>query len=153
LLGLLGQRPVIATQATTWKWAWIEFLKERHPVVYSVLKKAYNRTSMQLTFRDLFRRCAYERSEHVICSSLITSLRWPLAAVEVLRGVGLPPDLWQVGHGRGTVVGGEPINVSDYVCFIGSTTTGRMVAAQCAGRLIGRSLEFGGKKPPFAATP
>jgi succinate-semialdehyde dehydrogenase/glutarate-semialdehyde dehydrogenase len=70
-----------------------------------------------------------------------------LAAVELLRNTGLPPDLWQVVHGRGTVVGRELINVSDYVCFTGSTATGRTVAAQCAHRLIGCSLELGGKNP------
>jgi succinate-semialdehyde dehydrogenase/glutarate-semialdehyde dehydrogenase len=70
-----------------------------------------------------------------------------LAAVELLRIAGLPPDLWQVVHGRGTVVGRELIDVSDYVCFTGSTATGRTVAAQCAHRLIGCSLELGGKNP------
>ena len=70
-----------------------------------------------------------------------------LAAVERLRATGLPADLWQVVHGRGSVVGHDLIDVSDYVCFTGSTSTGRMVAAQCAGRLIGCSLELGGKNP------
>jgi succinate-semialdehyde dehydrogenase/glutarate-semialdehyde dehydrogenase len=70
-----------------------------------------------------------------------------LAAVELLRKTGLPPDLWQVVHGRGVVVGRELIDVSDYVCFTGSTATGRTVAAQCADRLIGCSLELGGKNP------
>ena len=69
------------------------------------------------------------------------------AAVELLRTAGLPADLWQVVHGRGPVVGRELIDVSDYVCFTGSTATGRIVAAQCAGRLIGCSLELGGKNP------
>jgi hypothetical protein len=68
LLGLLGQRSVIPTQATTWKRAWIEFLKERHPVVYSVLKKAYDRMSMQLTFGDLFREL---RSADVAVPALV----------------------------------------------------------------------------------
>jgi succinate-semialdehyde dehydrogenase/glutarate-semialdehyde dehydrogenase len=70
-----------------------------------------------------------------------------LAAVDLLRTAGLPADLWQVVHGRGTVVGRELIKVSDYVCFTGSTATGRTVAAQCAGQLIGCSLELGGKNP------
>jgi succinate-semialdehyde dehydrogenase / glutarate-semialdehyde dehydrogenase len=70
-----------------------------------------------------------------------------LAAVELLRSTGLPPDVWQVVHGRGTVVGSELINVSDYVCFTGSVATARTVAAQCASRLIGCSLELGGKNP------
>jgi succinate-semialdehyde dehydrogenase / glutarate-semialdehyde dehydrogenase len=70
-----------------------------------------------------------------------------LAAVELLRTTGLPADVWQVVHGRGAVVGRELIDISDYVCFTGSTVTGRTVAAQCAGRLIGCSLELGGKNP------
>src|SRR5512132_1289068 len=70
-----------------------------------------------------------------------------LAAVELLRTTGLPADLWQVVHGRGAVVGRELIDVSDYVCFTGSTVTGRMIAARCAERLIGCSLELGGKNP------
>jgi succinate-semialdehyde dehydrogenase/glutarate-semialdehyde dehydrogenase len=70
-----------------------------------------------------------------------------LAGVELLRATGLPADVWQVVHGRGNVVGREVIDVSDYVCFTGSTATGRAVAAQCAGRLIGCSLELGGKNP------
>jgi succinate-semialdehyde dehydrogenase/glutarate-semialdehyde dehydrogenase len=70
-----------------------------------------------------------------------------LAAVELLHKTGLPPDLWQVVHGRGVVVGRELIALSDYICFTGSTATGRMVAAQCADRLIGCSLELGGKNP------
>ena len=70
-----------------------------------------------------------------------------LAAVELLRSTGLPADLWQVVHGHGAVVGHELIDVSDFVCFTGSTATGRKVAAQCANRLIGCSLELGGKNP------
>ena len=70
-----------------------------------------------------------------------------LAAVELLHSVGLEPDLWPVVHGEGSVVGPQVIDVSDYVCFTGSTATGRKVAAQCAERLIGCSLELGGKNP------
>src|SRR4030095_15312158 len=70
-----------------------------------------------------------------------------LAPVELLRTTGLPADLWQVVHGRGTVVGRELIDVSDYVCFTGSTATGRTSAARRAERLIGCSLELGGKNP------
>jgi succinate-semialdehyde dehydrogenase/glutarate-semialdehyde dehydrogenase len=70
-----------------------------------------------------------------------------LAAVELLRTAGLPADLCQVVHGPGAVVGRQLIDVSDYVCFTGSTATGRTVAMQCASRLIGCSLELGGKNP------
>ena len=70
-----------------------------------------------------------------------------LAAVELLRSVGMPADLWQVVHGPGGEVGPQLIKVSNYVCFTGSTATGRKVAAQCAEQLIGCSLELGGKNP------
>jgi succinate-semialdehyde dehydrogenase / glutarate-semialdehyde dehydrogenase len=70
-----------------------------------------------------------------------------LAAVELLRSVGMPADLWGVVHGPGSEVGPHLIKVSNYVCFTGSTATGRKVAAQCAEQLIGCSLELGGKNP------
>ena len=59
----------------------------------------------------------------------------------------MPADLWPVVHGPGNVVGPQLIKVSNYVCFTGSTATGRKVAAQCAEQLIGCSLELGGKNP------
>ena len=70
-----------------------------------------------------------------------------VAAVELLVECGMPEGLWQVVHGLGPVVGPQLIDVSDYVCFTGSTATGRAVAARCADRLIGCSLELGGKNP------
>ncbi len=70
-----------------------------------------------------------------------------LAGVEALRSCGMPGDLWAVVIGPGDVVGPAVIDQSDYVCFTGSTATGRKVAAQCADRLIGCSLELGGKNP------
>jgi len=70
-----------------------------------------------------------------------------LAAVELLERCGLPGGLWQVVHGDGAVVGPALIEASDYVCFTGSTATGVSVATRCAERLIGCSLELGGKNP------
>ena len=70
-----------------------------------------------------------------------------LAAVDLLRQTGLDADLWSVVNGPGDVVGPQLIDVSDYVCFTGSTATGRKVATRCADRLIGCSLELGGKNP------
>ncbi|RLV56558.1 succinate-semialdehyde dehydrogenase (NADP(+)) [Aeromicrobium phragmitis] len=70
-----------------------------------------------------------------------------LAGVELLRRAGFPPELWQVVSGQGSVVGHAIIERADYICFTGSTTTGKRVAAQCAERLIGCSLELGGKNP------
>lgn len=70
-----------------------------------------------------------------------------LAALDLLRRCGLPDDLWGVVHGPGPQIGPELIGAVDYLCFTGSTATGRIVAQQCAERLIGCSLELGGKNP------
>ncbi|MDQ4084436.1 MAG: succinic semialdehyde dehydrogenase [Actinomycetota bacterium] len=70
-----------------------------------------------------------------------------LLGVELLEEAGLPPDLWQTVYGPGSVVGSAIIDHADYVCFTGSTATGRRVAARAAERLIGCSLELGGKNP------
>ena len=60
---------------------------------------------------------------------------------------GLPPDLWQVVLGDGPVVGRAVVDGGDFVCFTGSTPVGREVAERCARRLVGCSLELGGKNP------
>ncbi len=70
-----------------------------------------------------------------------------LLGVELLEQAGFPPDLWQVVAGPGSQTGTQVIERADYVCFTGSTATGRIVAAACAERLIGCSLELGGKNP------
>lgn len=43
--------------------------------------------------------------------------------------------------------GTDLINAVDFIMFTGSTATGRIVAKQCAERLIGFSGELGGKNP------
>jgi succinate-semialdehyde dehydrogenase / glutarate-semialdehyde dehydrogenase len=70
-----------------------------------------------------------------------------LIGAELLREAGLPADVWQVVSGPGRVVGSAIIQRADYVCFTGSTATGRTIAQQCGERLIGCSLELGGKNP------
>ncbi len=70
-----------------------------------------------------------------------------LLGVELLEEAGIPADVWQTVYGAGSVVGGAIIDRADYVCFTGSTATGRQVAQQAAQRLIGCSLELGGKNP------
>jgi len=70
-----------------------------------------------------------------------------LRAVELLREAGLPPELLQVVTGEGAVLGGPLIEHVDYLMFTGSTKTGKVIAAQAAPRLIGYSLELGGKNP------
>jgi succinate-semialdehyde dehydrogenase/glutarate-semialdehyde dehydrogenase len=70
-----------------------------------------------------------------------------LLGAQLLEEAGFPADLWQVVAGPGAEIGPELIGHSDYVCFTGSTATGRQVGVQCAEQLIGCSLELGGKNP------
>jgi succinate-semialdehyde dehydrogenase/glutarate-semialdehyde dehydrogenase len=70
-----------------------------------------------------------------------------LLAAELLERAGFPPDLWQVVAGPGPEVGPALVRRADYICFTGSTATGRLIAQGCAERLIGCSLELGGKNP------
>ena len=60
---------------------------------------------------------------------------------------GLPEEVWTVVVGDGAEVGNAITDNADYVAFTGSTATGRKVAERAAGRLIGYSLELGGKNP------
>lgn len=70
-----------------------------------------------------------------------------LLAAQLLEEAGFPKDLWCVVAGPGRELGTPIIQGADYICFTGSTATGRLIAAQCADRLIGCSLELGGKNP------
>jgi succinate-semialdehyde dehydrogenase / glutarate-semialdehyde dehydrogenase len=72
----------------------------------------------------------------------------PFAALwgfELLEEAGLPPGLVQVVTGSGSELGPHLIEGSNYVMFTGSTATGRKVAEQAGRRLIGASMELGGK--------
>ena len=60
---------------------------------------------------------------------------------------GLPEEAWSIVVGDGASVGNAITDNVDYVAFTGSTATGRIVAARAAARLIGCSLELGGKNP------
>ncbi len=65
---------------------------------------------------------------------------------ELLEKAGLPKGLFQVVTGAGEI-GAALINAVDNVAFTGSTATGRKVARQASERLLGVSLELGGKNP------
>jgi acyl-CoA reductase-like NAD-dependent aldehyde dehydrogenase len=71
----------------------------------------------------------------------------PLLAVELLAQAGLPAGVLQVVLGDGPVIGQSIVDNVDFVGFTGSTRTGREVARRAADRLIGCSLELGGKNP------
>jgi succinate-semialdehyde dehydrogenase / glutarate-semialdehyde dehydrogenase len=68
-----------------------------------------------------------------------------LWAVELLRTCGLPDDVLIVVTGDGADLGPPLIESVDYIMFTGSTEVGRVVARAAAARLIGSSLELGGK--------
>ncbi|MER6530820.1 succinic semialdehyde dehydrogenase [Streptomyces sp. NPDC001508] len=68
-----------------------------------------------------------------------------LWARDLLIEAGLPAGVFQVVLGDGPVVGPEVVRHADYVSFTGSTRTGREVARGAAARLVGVSLELGGK--------
>jgi succinate-semialdehyde dehydrogenase/glutarate-semialdehyde dehydrogenase len=68
-----------------------------------------------------------------------------LWGVDLLYEAGLPRDLFAVVTGEGSELGPPLIESVDYVSFTGSTKTGRLVARQAGERLIGCSLELGGK--------
>ncbi len=70
-----------------------------------------------------------------------------LLGARLLDEAGIPADLWQVVAGPGPRVGQEIVAHADYVCFTGSTATGRIIGKGCADRLSGCSLELGGKNP------
>ena len=70
-----------------------------------------------------------------------------LLGAELLEQAGFPPEIWQVVAGPGRDIGPPLIQGVDYMCFTGSTATGKLIAGQCADRLIGCSLELGGKNP------
>ncbi|MEW1721158.1 succinic semialdehyde dehydrogenase [Streptomyces sp. NPDC093109] len=68
-----------------------------------------------------------------------------LWARDLMIEAGLPAEVFQVVLGEGPVVGPEVVRHADYVSFTGSTRTGREVARGAADRLVGVSLELGGK--------
>lgn len=70
-----------------------------------------------------------------------------LHAVKLLEDAGLPHGLLTVVLGDGPNIGTALIDEVDYICFTGSTATGRTVGARAGSRLIGSSLELGGKNP------
>jgi succinate-semialdehyde dehydrogenase/glutarate-semialdehyde dehydrogenase len=67
---------------------------------------------------------------------------WILA---LAREAGLPEDVWQIVLGRGGTIGTTLIDNADYMMFTGSTPSGKRIAEQAGARLIGCSLELGGK--------
>lgn len=72
--------------------------------------------------------------------------------LSLMQEAGLPEGVVSIVHGGGRVHGKELIEQVDFVMFTGSTATGRIVAAQCAERLVPFSAELGGKNPMIVAS-
>jgi acyl-CoA reductase-like NAD-dependent aldehyde dehydrogenase len=70
-----------------------------------------------------------------------------LYARKLAVDAGIPESAWTIVVGDGASVGNAITDSVDYVAFTGSTKTGKMVAERAAKRLIGYSLELGGKNP------
>ena len=70
-----------------------------------------------------------------------------LASRKAFIDAGVPAALWAVVAGDGATIGNAVVDVADYVCFTGSTATGTKVGERAAARLVGASLELGGKNP------
>jgi acyl-CoA reductase-like NAD-dependent aldehyde dehydrogenase len=70
-----------------------------------------------------------------------------LWSVALLRECGLPGDVLQVITGEPAEVGNALVGRVDYVTFTGSARIGRIIGSKAGERLIGCSLELGGKNP------
>lgn len=68
-----------------------------------------------------------------------------LWAATLMDEAGLPRGLWQLVLGSGRTLGSSLMAGADYMMFTGSTSTGREIARDAGHRLIGSSLELGGK--------
>ncbi|MFJ3759653.1 succinic semialdehyde dehydrogenase [Streptomyces sp. NPDC090080] len=68
-----------------------------------------------------------------------------LWSLDLMREAGLPAGVWQMVVGRGSSIGDALMDNADYVMFTGSTASGRKIASDAGRRLIGASLELGGK--------
>jgi succinate-semialdehyde dehydrogenase/glutarate-semialdehyde dehydrogenase len=70
-----------------------------------------------------------------------------LYSAQILYEAGLPPEVFQVVTGKGRVIGPVFIKEANFLCFTGSTSTGRLLAGQAGERLMKCSMELGGKNP------
>ncbi len=80
-------------------------------------------------------------------ASLVTAMARALA--EIIARAGLPPGVFNLVAGSGSVVGQALLEHPDVtaITFTGSVATGRQVAAACAGSMKKYQLEMGGKNP------
>ncbi len=71
------------------------------------------------------------------------------ALSEIIVRAGIPPGVFNLVTGRGSVVGEAMLNHPDVnaITFTGSVATGKKVAATCVGGMKKFQLEMGGKNP------
>ncbi len=81
----------------------------------------------------------------IVKPSSVTPLT-SLLIEEGLRACGIPDDVFQVVVARGSL-GGDLIDLVDFIMFTGSTETGKSVMERAANTLTPVSLELGGKDP------
>ena len=68
-----------------------------------------------------------------------------LALRRAFIDAGVPEAVWAVVAGPSSEVGEALTDEVDYICFTGSTATGRKIGEKAGRRLVGASLELGGK--------
>ncbi|HUI64683.1 MAG TPA: aldehyde dehydrogenase family protein [Bacteroidota bacterium] len=80
-------------------------------------------------------------------AELVPGCAWALA--EIISRSGVPPGVFNLLVGKGSVVGDALVNNPDVagVSFTGSAAVGRRIAPVCASRLTRVQLEMGGKNP------
>jgi aldehyde dehydrogenase (NAD+) len=71
------------------------------------------------------------------------------ALSKIIAGAGVPPGVFNLVMGRGSVVGEALLSHPDVaaISFTGSVATGRAIAAKCAAGMKKFQLEMGGKNP------
>jgi succinate-semialdehyde dehydrogenase / glutarate-semialdehyde dehydrogenase len=70
----------------------------------------------------------------------------PLHARELMIKAGLPPGLWQIVTGEADI-GQALVDGADHVCFTGGNVAGEQIAIAAARRMIGATIQLGGKNP------
>ncbi|MEO0913438.1 MAG: aldehyde dehydrogenase family protein, partial [Pseudomonadota bacterium] len=80
-------------------------------------------------------------------AELVPGSAWALA--DILHRAGLPPGVFNLVMGKGSVVGQAMLESPDVdaITFTGSTATGARVAEACARHFRKMQLEMGGKNP------
>jgi aldehyde dehydrogenase (NAD+) len=80
-------------------------------------------------------------------ADLVPGCAWAIA--EILAKAGIPPGVFNLVMGRGSVVGEALVNSPDVnaLSFTGSVSTGRAIAQKAVARMAKLQLEMGGKNP------